>query len=73
MAATITLDLTASFVDVASPTPFGVYDSTTSFQTDADSMVQFVNRKLGGSVLDVELVNKDVYGCFEQAGLEYSA
>ena len=69
----ITLDLTASFVDVASPTPFGIYDGDDNFQTDADGMVRLVNSKLGGNVLDVELTNRDVYACFEEAVLEYSA
>jgi hypothetical protein len=69
----ITLDLTASFVDVLEPTPFGTYDSDTQFQSASDGMVKLVNGKLGGSVLNVELTNKDVYTCFEEAALEYSA
>jgi len=68
----LNLDLTASFSDVASPTPFGIYDSDTNFQTQADGMVRLVSSKLGGSILQVELVNRDVYACFEQATLEYS-
>jgi hypothetical protein len=68
----IILDLTASFTDVASPTPFGIYDSDAAFQTEADGMVKLVNGKLGGNVLQVEITNRDVYACFEQAVLEYS-
>jgi len=67
------LNLTASFSDVSSPTPFGIYDADTSFSSDANGMVKLVNGKLGGNVLQVELTNKDVYGCFEEAALEYSA
>jgi hypothetical protein len=68
----IILDLTASFVDVLSPTPFAIYDNDVAFQSEADGMVRLVNGKLGGNVLQVELTNRDVYACFEQAALEYS-
>lgn len=67
------LNLTASFTDVDDPTPFGVYDADTNFQSDADGMIQLVSSKLGGSVLQVEVNNKDVYSSFEQSALEYSA
>jgi hypothetical protein len=67
------LDLTASFSHVTTPTPFGIYDSDTSFQSDANGMVRFVYAKLGGNVLNVEIRNKDVYAAFEEASLEYSA
>lgn len=67
------LDLTASFTDVSGPTPFAIYDSDTTFSSDANGMIKLVNGKLGGSVLDVELRNNDVYACFEDAALEYSA
>ncbi len=73
MTQAIVLDLTASFSDVLTPTPFAIYDTTTAFQSDADGIVTLINSKLGGNVLDVELTNKDVYGCFEQSVLEYSA
>jgi hypothetical protein len=67
------LDLTASFSDVVNPTPFGIYDAEASFVSASDNMVQFSYRKLGGSILQVELTNKDVYTCFEEAALEYSS
>lgn len=67
------LDITASFVDVFQPTPFGTYDADTNFQRDADGMVKYIYSKLGGRALDVELTVRDVYTCFEEAMLEYSA
>ena len=67
------LDLTESFSDVTNPTPFGIYDADTQFISAADDMVEYAYRKLGGSILQVELDNKDVYTCFEEAALEYSA
>jgi len=69
----ITLDLTASFANVNTPTPFGIYDSVTSFQQTADGMVRLVYATFGGHVLAVEMTNKDVYSSLEQALLEYSA
>lgn len=69
----ITLDLSASFADVATPTPFGIYDSNTAFQMTADGMVRLVYATFGGNVLSVEMTNKDVYSALEQAVLEYSA
>jgi hypothetical protein len=73
MSANLILDLTASFTDFVSPTPFGIYDADTNFSTDADGMIQLVNSKLGGSILQVEIANRDVYSCFEEAALEYSS
>jgi len=67
------LDLTASFADVTDPTPFGIYDADVSFKDDADGIVKMVHSKLGGNVLQVELTNKDVYACFEEAMLNYSS
>lgn len=69
----ITLDLTASFVHVVTPTPFGIYDSNVAFQQTANGMVRLVYATFGGHVLAIELTNKDVYSAFEQALLEYSA
>lgn len=52
---------------------FGTYDSDSQFQTDADGMIRLVYRRLGGDIMQIELTNKDVYSCLEQAMLEYSA
>ncbi len=54
------------------PTPFAFFDSDTVFQTEADSMVQFVKRKLGDDILSVELTSKQIWSCFEEASLEYA-
>jgi hypothetical protein len=66
------LDLTASFADVLSPTPFAAFDTDLQFKTDADGMIRLVHSKLGGNILQVEITNKDVYACLEQSALEYS-
>lgn len=63
----------ANFVNTLNPTPFGIFDSDTQFQTEADSMVTFVKRKLGDDVLSVELTKKQIWACFEEATLEYGS
>ena len=63
----------ATFADTTNPTPFGIYDGESSFQSDADSIVTFVKRKLGDDILSVELTKKQIWGNFEEATLEYSS
>jgi hypothetical protein len=63
----------SSFTTTTNPTPFGFFDADSGFQSDADSMVTFVKRKLGDDVLSVELTKKMVWACFEEAALEYSS
>ena len=62
----------ATFASTFRPTPFGFFDSDVNFQTEADSMITFVKRKLGDDVLSVELTSKQIWACFEEACLEYS-
>ena len=60
-----------TFANTSNPTPFGVFDSDTDFQSDADSMVTFVKRKLGDDILSVELTKKQIFACFEESFFEY--
>lgn len=62
----------STFVTTLNPTPFGIYDADTSFQTDADKMVVFVKRKLGDDILSVELTKKQIWANLEEACFEYS-
>lgn len=62
----------STFAETINPTPFGFFDSDTIFQSEADSMVLFVKRKLGDDVLSVELTKKEIWACFEEACCEYS-
>lgn len=48
-------------------TPFGFFDSDTAFQTDAPKAAEYVARKLGYPVVEVELLDKQIYACFEEA------
>ena len=48
-------------------TPFGFYDSDSAFQSDAPRAAEWVARKLGYPVVEVELLDKQIYACFEEA------
>ena len=52
-------------------TPFGFFDSDAEFQTDAPKAAEFVARKLGYPVVEVELTDKQIYACFEEAITTY--
>lgn len=62
-----------TFAQTINPTPFGLFDSDTDFQTEADRMVTFVKTKLGDPQITVELSKKDVWNAFEEATSEYGA
>jgi len=63
----------ATFANTLNPTPFGFFDSEANFQSEADSMVTFVKRKLGDDILSVELTKKQIWACFEESFLEYGS
>lgn len=63
-------------------TAFGLFDTDAVFASDADRVVKYVSVKLGGALpgsnedethVQVEITAKDVYTCFEEACIEYSA
>ena len=62
----------ASFVNTTNPTAFGVFDSDTHFQADADKILLYVKRKLGDDIMSVELTNKQIWTNFEDATLTFS-
>lgn len=63
----------ATFANTTNPTPFGLYDDDTTFQTDADKIVTFIKRKLGDDILSVELTKKQIWANFEETLFEYSS
>ena len=63
----------SSFATTFKPTPFGFFDDDLEFQSDADSIVSFVKRKLGDDILSVELTKKQIWACFEEAVMEYGS
>jgi hypothetical protein len=52
-------------------TPYGFFDVDTAFVHDAPRVAEFVARKLGYPVVDVELIDKQIYACFEEAVTVY--
>tara|TARA_B100001093_G_scaffold204826_1_gene196922 strand:+ start:1503 stop:2780 length:1278 start_codon:yes stop_codon:yes gene_type:complete len=68
----IILSSTGSTGDVAAAVPFGMYNGSDEFITGAARQVNYVFKKLGGDVVDIELTNNNVYSAYEEAVLEYS-
>jgi len=58
---------------VAGATPFGIYDTDTSFQTDAPKTADWCAKRLGYPIIDVELTSASFFACFEEATSEYGA
>ena len=69
---TIILTSTGSSTDVAAAVPYGVYTGSTGFLNGAATQVNYVFKKLGGDVVDIELTPSNVYAAYEEAVLEYS-
>jgi len=68
----IVLTSTGSSTDVASAVPFGAYTGSIDFLSGASLQVNYVYKKLGGDVVDIELTPSNVYAAYEEAVLEYS-
>ena len=54
-------------------TPFGLYDTDTVFQNDADKVAEFSAKKLGYPITDFEMQANQFFACFEESVTEYSA
>ena len=68
----IVLTSTGSAAQVAQACPFGVYTGSYQFLSGASLQVNYVYKKLGGDVIDIELTPGNVYAAYEEAVLEYS-
>jgi hypothetical protein len=58
---------------VSGSTPFGFYDIDFVFQTDAQASAVWAAYRLGYPIVDVELIDRNFYACFEEAVNEYGA
>ena len=56
-----------------SSTPFGIYDSDSTFRADAPKVANWCARRLGYPIIDVELEGDNFFAVFEEAVSEYSA
>ena len=54
-------------------TPFALFDDEPAFRTDAPRAADYVANRLGYPVLDVELIDKMIYTCFEEAVTTYGS
>lgn len=52
-------------------TPYGFFDADPAFVADAPRVAEFVARKLGYPVVEVELIDKQIYALFEEAITAY--
>jgi hypothetical protein len=57
----------------AGDTPFGTYDSDSVFVADAPKVANWCAKRLGYPVQNVELVDENLFACFEEATAEYAA
>jgi hypothetical protein len=58
---------------ISGSTPFGQYDTDSSFQTDGPNLANWCAKRLGYPITDVELQDSQFYACFEESVSEYSA
>lgn len=59
-------------IPIAGNTPFGFYDADPQFQSDGPKVANYVARKLGYPVMEVELQDINIYACFEEAVSVYA-
>jgi hypothetical protein len=62
---------TADVLPVQGNTPFGYYDNDPVFVNDAQRACFYVTRRLGFGVVDVELVDFQIYTAMEEAVTVY--
>ena len=54
-------------------TPFGTYDSDSTFQTDGPKVADWCAKRIGYPIVDIELQDANFFACFEEAVTEYSS
>ena len=54
-------------------TPFGIYDSDTTFVADAENTAQWCAKRLGYPTVDIEMNSLQFFACFEESVSEYSS
>jgi hypothetical protein len=58
---------------ISGQTPYGTYDSDSTFKTDIISVTKWVAKRLGFPVLQLEIPSGSIYACFEESISEYSS
>ena len=54
-------------------TAFGFYDKDKDFSTDSPNVANWIVQRLGYPLVDIELQDRNIYTCFEEAITEYGA
>lgn len=67
----VVLPATGSPGDVSAALAYNIY-TTNAFYSGASDQVSYTYNKLGGNVLDLEIMPSTVYNAYEEACLEYS-
>mgnify|MGYP006966873554 FL=1 len=63
-----------SAITIASnSTPFGLYDSDTTFQSDGPKFAKWCAQRLGYPIMAIEMQDIQFYTCFEESTSEYSS
>ena len=57
---------------ISGQTPYGTYDSDSTFSTDIVSVTKWCAKRLGFPVLQLEIPSGSIYACFEESVNEYS-
>ena len=63
----------SAIIQPTGSTPFGLYGTDSTFQTDAPKFASWCAQRLGYPIMDVELQDSQFYACFEESISEYSA
>ena len=63
----------SSSFESGSQTPFGTYDNELEFQSDAPKVALWCARRLGYPIQNVELIDENLFACFEEATAEYGS
>lgn len=56
-----------SFTNTPGRSPFGTHDQDSAYISEADVMPTYIKRMLGDDIVGVELTNKQIWACLEQA------
>jgi hypothetical protein len=62
-----------SFTEVTSSTPYGFYDTDSTFISHSVQTAEWCATRLGYPIMDIELQGSQLYTCFEEAITEYGA
>jgi len=63
----------SAITTASNSTPFGLYDSDTTFQSDGPKFAKWCAQRLGYPIMEIELQDIQFYTCFEESISEYSS